>query len=95
RAAELPQRVGCRVRFAGWLISGKLVSTRTGEPMEFLTFEDETGLVETTFFPQAYRRFCHLLDPARPFLLSGTVEQDWGAATLTVDRAEPLANAPR
>jgi error-prone DNA polymerase len=95
RAAELPQRVGCRVRFAGWLISGKLVSTRTGEPMEFLTFEDETGLVETTFFPQAYRRFCHLLDPARPFLLSGTVEQDWGVATLTVDRAEPLANAPR
>ena len=35
---------------------------KTGEPMEFLTFEDETGLVETTFFPQAYRRFCHLLD---------------------------------
>jgi error-prone DNA polymerase len=92
RAVDLPGRIGRRVRFAGWLISGKLVSTRTGEPMEFLTFEDETGLVETTFFPQAYRRFCHLLDPERPFLLSGTVEADWGAATLTVDRAEPLVN---
>ena len=78
RAVELPRHVGRRVRFAGWLISGKLVSTKTGEPMEFLTFEDETGLVETTFFPQAYRRFCHLLDPERPFVLSGTVEQDWG-----------------
>ena len=95
RAVELPRHVGRRVRFAGWLISGKLVSTKTGEPMEFLTFEDETGLVETTFFPQAYRRFCHLLDPERPFLLSGTVEEDWGAATLTVDRAEPLTNASR
>ncbi|CAB1056196.1 hypothetical protein D1BOALGB6SA_932, partial [Olavius sp. associated proteobacterium Delta 1] len=30
--------------------------------MEFLTFEDETGIVETTFFPQTYHRFCHMID---------------------------------
>ena len=58
--------------------------------MEFLTFEDETGLVETTFFPEAYRRFCHLLDRERPYLLSGKVEEDWGAVTLTVDSASPI-----
>lgn len=90
RATELARRVGRRVRFAGWLISGKLVSTKDGQPMEFLTFEDDTGLVETTFFPQAYHRFCHLLDWGRPFLLSGLVEEDWGAVTLTVDHAAPL-----
>jgi DNA polymerase-3 subunit alpha/error-prone DNA polymerase len=90
RATELARCVGRRVRFAGWLISGKLVSTKDGEPMEFLTFEDETGLVETTFFPQAYHRFCHLLDWERPFLLSGVLEEDWGAVTLTVDHAAPL-----
>ena len=90
KAVDLPRRVGRRVRFAGWLITGKVVETKKGEPMEFLTFEDETGLVETTFFPEAYRRFCHLLDRERPYLLSGKVEEDWGAVTLTVDSASPI-----
>jgi DNA polymerase-3 subunit alpha/error-prone DNA polymerase len=91
KAADVPRRVGRRVRFAGWLITGKVVETKKGEPMEFLTFEDETGLVETTFFPEAYRRFCHLLDRERPYLLSGKVEEDWGAVTLTVDSASPIS----
>jgi len=90
KAVELPRRVGRRVRFAGWLITGKVVETKQGEPMEFLTFEDETGLVETTFFPEAYRRFCHLLDRERPYLLSGKVEEDWGAVTLTVEQAAAM-----
>ena len=90
RVCDLPDQLGKRVRLAGWLITGKVVATRHGEPMEFLTFEDQTGIVETTFFPQPYRRFCHLLDRQRPYLLTGKVEEDWGAITLTVDRVEPI-----
>jgi DNA polymerase-3 subunit alpha/error-prone DNA polymerase len=90
KAADVPRRVGGRIRFAGWLITGKVVETKKGEPMEFLTFEDETGLLETTFFPEAYRRFCHLLDRERPYLLSGKVEEDWGAVTLTVEKTSAL-----
>jgi len=93
KAAHLSRRVGRRVCCAGWLITGKLVPTKKGEPMEFLTFEDETGVVETTFFPRAYRAFCHILDWNRPFVLWGKVEQDFGAVTLTVDRAERLSGA--
>ena len=90
QAADIPRRIGRRVRFAGWLITGKVVETKKGEPMEFLTFEDQTGLVETTFFPEAYRRFCHLLDRERPYLLEGKVEEDWGAVTLTVEKTSAL-----
>jgi DNA polymerase-3 subunit alpha/error-prone DNA polymerase len=90
-AADLPRRVGRRVRFAGWLVTGKVVATKYGDPMEFLTFEDETGLVEATFFPEAYARFSPMIDAGRPYLLSGKVEADWGAATLTVEHAAPLA----
>lgn len=89
-ARDLPQQVGRRVAFAGWLITGKVVHTKRGDPMEFLTFEDDTGIVETTFFPRAYERFCHLLDHGRPYLLQGLVEDNWGAATLTVSAARPL-----
>jgi DNA polymerase-3 subunit alpha/error-prone DNA polymerase len=59
--------------------------------MEFLTFEDETGIVETIFFPDTYRRFCHLIDRERPYLLSGKIEEDFGAVTLTVERVEWLS----
>jgi DNA polymerase III alpha subunit len=59
--------------------------------MEFLTFEDETGLVETTFFPRAYRRFCYMLDRSRPFILTGKVEEDFGALTMSVDKVDTIA----
>ena len=90
KANQLPGLVGRRVRLAAWLVTGKVVHTRHGDPMEFLTFEDETGIVETTFFPHAYRRFCHTIDRNRPYLLSGMVEANWGAVTLTVDRVQTI-----
>ncbi len=92
-AADLVLHAGRAVCLAGWLITGKVVRTRRGEPMEFLTFEDETGTVEATFFPRAYDRFCHLLETGRPYLLHGRVERDWDAVTLTVDRVAPLPPA--
>jgi DNA polymerase-3 subunit alpha/error-prone DNA polymerase len=93
KADQLNGRVGRRVRLAAWLITGKVVHTRHGDPMEFLTFEDETGIVETTFFPDAYRRFCHMLDRQRPYLLKGKVEANWGAVTLSVDGVERIGRS--
>ncbi|MGD8366614.1 MAG: DNA polymerase III subunit alpha [Desulfobacterales bacterium] len=90
KACDIPARAGSRVKTAGWLITGKRVRTKKGDPMEFLTFEDETGVVETTFFPEAYDRFAPVIDFGRPYILWGKVETDWGAATLTVDRVAPL-----
>jgi DNA polymerase-3 subunit alpha/error-prone DNA polymerase len=87
--------IGKRIRFAGWLVTGKRVQTKHGDTMEFLTFEDETGIVETTFFPKTYERFCHMVDQNRPYVLEGKVEVDWGATTLTVDHVEPLAPVNR
>jgi DNA polymerase-3 subunit alpha/error-prone DNA polymerase len=90
KAKDLRRFVGQHVRIAGLLITGKVVSTKHSDPMEFLTFEDETGLVETTFFPEAYRRFCYMLDRSRPFILYGKVEEDFGALSLTVKKVEPI-----
>jgi error-prone DNA polymerase len=84
KAREIPKFINKQICFAGWLITGKIVHTKDGIPMEFLTFEDDTGLVETTFFPDVYERFCHIIDLGGPYILNGTVEQDWGAVTLTV-----------
>ncbi|MBU0986823.1 MAG: DNA polymerase III subunit alpha, partial [Proteobacteria bacterium] len=91
KAKDLARFAGKQVRIAGLLITGKKVRTKHGDLMEFLTFEDETGLVEATFFPKAYQRFCAVLDCTRPFMLHGKVEEEFGAVTLTVERVTPVS----
>jgi len=90
KTRDIRSHIGRRVRLAGWLITGKVTSTRKGDPMQFLTFEDETGIVETVFFPQAHRRFCHMLDWGRPYILSGVVDENFGAVTMNVDQVSKL-----
>ncbi|HEV8336796.1 MAG TPA: DNA polymerase III subunit alpha [Candidatus Polarisedimenticolia bacterium] len=94
-ARDLGRHAGRRVTTVGWLITGKLVETRKGEPMEFLSFEDTTDIYETTFFPRAYDRFCRILTNTRPFLLRGKVEADYSALTLTVEEARWLEAGKR
>ncbi len=86
----MKERSGTRVLFAGWLISGKIVSTKTGEAMEFLTFEDETDLLETVFFPKVYRRYATVLTTGCAYLLWGMVEEEFGAITLTVEKLRKM-----
>jgi len=90
KGCDLDNYRGEQVNIAAWLLTGKLVSTKNGEVMEFLTFEDETALFETTFFPQVYRRYASVLSGGRPYILSGLVEEDYGALTLTVKKIKPL-----
>ena len=94
-AAQLHRHAGRRVTTIGWLITGKLVETKKGEPMEFLSFEDTTDIYETTFFPRAYERFCRILTTTKPFILAGKVEEDYSAITLTVEEARWLESARR
>ncbi len=91
---------GSRVVIFAWPITRKQVEAkaahRPGEAppppaaMAFVTLEDETGLIETVWFPAVYRACGPLLERNGPLRLEGLVETDWGVATLTVLRAEPV-----
>lgn len=89
RADSLSRHVGANVRLLGWAITAKPVLTSSDEPMEFVSFEDETALFESVLFPEAFRRFRHLLFEQRPLWVSGKVEEDRGAVTLTVESISP------
>ncbi|MDY6972255.1 MAG: DNA polymerase III subunit alpha [Thermodesulfobacteriota bacterium] len=84
-AIDLHRLVGKQVTTIGWLITGKTVHTKNGEPMKFISFEDTTGLYETVFFPKVYHRFCHMLTDTRPYMLKGRVEESFGAINMTVN----------
>jgi error-prone DNA polymerase len=94
RAAALKEHVGRRITTIGWLITGKVVTTKDDEPMEFVSFEDTTAIYETTFFPRTYERFCGMLTTARPYVLTGRIEEEFGAVAMTVDDVAFLDRAP-
>jgi DNA polymerase III alpha subunit len=100
KANKMALHVGKEVTMIGWLITGKVVETKHGEPMEFVCFEDLTGMYEATFFPETYRKFCHLFSTDCGYVLRGLIEQEFGAATVTVQELQVLsmrhgASAPR
>jgi DNA polymerase-3 subunit alpha/error-prone DNA polymerase len=57
--------------------------------MEFVTLEDEFGLVECTLFPKVYDRFSMVIRGYGPYIAEGTVEDQLGAVTLNVESIRP------
>jgi DNA-directed DNA polymerase III PolC len=58
---------GYRLRFWALVVADKEVATERGERMQFITFEDETGLCEAVAFPDTLKR------RQRPFRVGDTV----------------------
>jgi error-prone DNA polymerase len=83
-ASALGRHVGQHVTCVGMLTTGKPVHTIKDEPMEFVTFDDGTGLIETVIFPDVYRKVVPLLFGTGPYVMRGKVEASYGAVTLTV-----------
>jgi DNA polymerase-3 subunit alpha/error-prone DNA polymerase len=95
RLRELTQEWhGRRIAVVGLIITRKDVNAvyeeddgqRTAD-MAFATLEDETGLLETTWFPETWLRHGLLLGRDEPLLLSGRIEVDVGVCSLVVDSA--------
>jgi DNA polymerase III alpha subunit len=83
---DLARFTGGRVALRGWTAATRRALTEAGEWMRFLTLEDESGLAEVVLFPPIYRRDGHLLGSCGPHLVSGVVEDHFGAATLRAER---------
>ena len=81
------------VLIAGMLTTAKPVHTLKDEPMEFATFDDGDGLIETVLFPDVYRERGHVLFDQGPFIFRGKVEEEFGAVTLTVTHLDRLERA--
>jgi error-prone DNA polymerase len=89
-ATALHAHVGQLVTCVGMLTTGKPVHTIKDEPMEFVTFDDGTGLIETVIFPDVYQKVVSLLFGTGPYVMRGRVEESYGAVTLTVTALDRL-----
>lgn len=94
-AKDLEQYVGKEVTLIGWLLTEKIVSTKKGEPMEFMTLEDQTGMYDATVFPNSYRQYCHLLATNQAYTVTGLVEEHFSTVTVTVHTLRLLSTHDR
>ena len=94
-ATRLSGYVGRHILAAGMLTTAKPVHTAKDEPMQFATFDDGHGLIETVLFPDVHRARGHVLFDQGPFIFRGKVEEEFGALSVTVthiDRLDRLLN---
>lgn len=91
-ARDLPHHIGEDVTLIGCLVTEKIITTKKGEPMEFLTLEDRTALYDAAVFPDVYRRVCHLLATNHAYIVTGRVEEQFSTVTLTVKELQLLTS---
>ena len=95
RAIDLMQaELHAWVSLSGSVVTRKQVTASSAKhgrsAMAFVTLEDETGLIETVWFPQAYKTGGALLDRGTPVRIHGRIQREFGVATVQVEYAESL-----
>jgi DNA-directed DNA polymerase III PolC len=93
--AELASRVGRFVKVAGVVAATRRLATRGAQIMQFVTLEDECGMIEAGLFPAAYTSLEDPVTNPGPFLVGGSVEADHGDLQLLVSEVRPFHGRPR
>jgi DNA polymerase III alpha subunit len=83
-ASQLGKHIGRTVKVAGILVTAKTVMTKKDELMQFISFEDETAIFETVFFPRVFKKNALRLWNQAPYILTGRVDAEFGAISLNV-----------
>ena len=89
---------GTWVTMIGVVTTSKRVSATTKtasggsgrKPMCFATLEDASALVETVWFPDAYRRFGPALEAGQPVRIKGQVAIEFGQISVSVHEAHTV-----
>jgi DNA-directed DNA polymerase III PolC len=77
------------IRFFGWLVTSRRISTSKNQYMKFLTLEDRFGLCEAVLFPETYTQYGHLIRTHGPYIVTGKVQSRLpGEANLIAEKVE-------
>jgi len=93
QAAELAERTdGERVTLGGLIVRRRRITTKSGQPMAFLTLEDLTGQVEVVVFPRAFARAAEAIETdGTVILVTGKLELKDEAPKVLADDVTPIA----
>jgi DNA polymerase III alpha subunit len=87
-SGELAAHAGRTVQVAGLVATARNTQMHDGRAMQFVTLEDEEGLIEVSLFPGSCPRLPYLT--LGPYLASGTVDDHLGVHALTARQFQLL-----
>ncbi|CAG9619617.1 DNA polymerase III subunit alpha [Sutcliffiella rhizosphaerae] len=77
-----------KVKIGIFITNERVIRTRKGDLMAFLTFSDSSGEIEAVAFPDVYSRFSPLLQSGETLLVEGNVEEREGKTQLIIKQVE-------
>lgn len=77
---------------AGIISDKKIIMTKKGDKMAFVTLEDLSGKIECIFFPKTYMEFFEILESEEPIVLSGYVRLSDDRRSFYVNKARQLTD---
>ncbi len=66
---------GRRVRVAGIVVIIHTPPTKSGKRIQFITLEDETGLIDAVAFPKAQEKFARIILTSEVIAVEGTLQR--------------------
>jgi error-prone DNA polymerase len=91
---RLREHAGELVQFAGIIAATRRVPIASSAVTQFITLEDEHGLVEARLSPAAYERWQATITTPGPYLIEARVHEQQGAVHLAVERLLPFHQRP-
>ena len=80
------------VGVAGMPAAVRVVRTKRGDKMAFVTIDDETGGVECIFFSDPWSRSARLIKEGGPIMIRGTLEKGSEGAKIMAESVESLSD---
>lgn len=94
--AELKQkRQDEKVIVGGVVVSQRAITTKKGDRMAFVNFEDLTGQVEMVVFPKIYKDFRALLEQDEPLVVKAVVDRSQESVKIIVEALSRLTESLR
>ena len=75
---------GLSICIPGMLVTEKEVITKQKKSMSFVSFEDRYSMFETVLFPEAYSKLSEVLNGGNAFIITGTVEAEFGTYQIQI-----------
>jgi len=83
------------VSVCGIVTGVKLLNTRKGDRMAFVTLEDLSGFVELVVFPETYTQTADLINSEEPLLVKGTLDVGEEACKILVNEVLALKDVQK
>ena len=92
RGAQVKDPSKRNLTIAGMISEKKVIMTKKGDKMAFVTVEDLSGKIECIFFPKTYMEYFEFLESEDPIVLSGYVRLSDDRRSFYVNKVRELTD---